>query len=601
MNPMMVRPRAIIIFTIIFSLLISEGLFSRTAKPKYRPRYPKSRHVKVKKERPKPPDPALEWKECGDNCIARIFNNDITGTPIAPVKGELRDIAVRGEYLYLLVKNFNLVADAIFTIRRESGKIKSIWGIGRLGAEAMTCDGDFLWILSRSEKYFVRKLTLSGSAAGDISVTSVPAGSIRGLACVGDSLLFSARFENESCLYLLNHKTRGMKKIGSYSGAIQAVAFFQGEILAYINEFDTYSDHWLMLLSPAGVLKKKMCFINTVPAALAVDGKNLYFMEKRQGGAFVSPLVVMAEKNIVLASPSVQRIEVVFPVTGRNPNRFNADLWVPYPANRKYQNVRQISIEPKPMEITGDRFGNRWARVRWDRAEGSVNAVMKFDIITAAAAQTIERNQAHGAGGVIPDDVKSSSCGETSAFDISSYVVKSHSTRLDPNGTWLSRTLAIRDYVNGAIRFSAYGDRWRKASDYLFYGRGDAYGQTLGFAALSRYMGIPARAAGGILLEGAAGEGKPNCCAAWNQVYMPGNGWIDIGIGRDYGHTHENFAFFPNRCFITFEGDFDTSDYSSVFTESDWTRACRWSSADRNKEADVAQGPIRIKVLDLKE
>ena len=599
MNPMMVRPRAIIIFSIIFSLLISEGLFSRTAKQKYRPKYSKARHVRVKKAKPKPPDPALEWKECGDNCLARLFNNDITGTGIAPVKGELRDIAVRGEYLYLLVKNFNLVADAIFTIQRNSGRIQSIWGIGRLGAEAMTCDGKYLWILSRSEKYFVRKLTLSGHAAGDISINAVPAGSIRGLACAGDNLVFSARFENESCLYLFNRQNRVLKKIGSYSGTIHAVTFFQGNILAYVNEFDAYSDHWLMIISPEGVLKKKMCFINTVPAALTSDEKNIYFMEKRQRGAFVSPLAVMGEKNIVLASPSVQRIEVVFQVTGRNPNRFNADLWVPYPVNRKYQNVRQISIEPKPMEISDDRFGNRWARVRWEHAAGSVRAVLKFDIITVAAAQTIERNEAPGT--VIPDDVKSASCRETSAFDISSYVVKSHSTRIEANGSWLFRILAIRDYVNGAIRFSAYGDRWGQASKYLFHGRGDAYGQTLGFAALSRYLGIPARAAGGLLLDGTATAQVLDGSATWNQVYAPGTGWIDIGIGRDYGHTRENFAFRPSRYFVTFEGDYDTSDYSSVFTETEWRWACRWSSIDEHKKVDVVPAPVQIKALDLEE
>jgi hypothetical protein len=580
--------------------MISEGLYSKTAKPKYRPRHSQSRHVKIKKEKPKPADPALEWKDCGDNCIVRLFNNDITGTRIAPIKGNLRDIAVKGEYIYLLVKNFNLVADAIFTIRRESGRIESIWGIGRLGAEAMACDGQFIWVLSRSEKYFLRKLTFSGRAAGDISIKSIPAGAIHGLACVGDGLVFSVHSVNESSLYLFNRQNKSLKKIGSYSGMIHAVTFFQDFLLVYLNEFDAYTDHWLMLISPAGVLKKKMSFINTTPAALASEGKNIYFMEKRQGGAFVSALAVMVEKNTVLASPVVQRIEAVFPVTGRDSNQFNADLWVPYPMNRRFQNIRQVSIEPKPMEIITDRFGNRWARVRWERAEGSVRAVLKFDIITTAAAQTIERSEAPDAG-AIPEDVKSVSCGETSVFDISSYVVKSHSTRIDPNGSWLSRILAIRDYVNSAIRFSAYGDRWGKASDYLFHGHGDAFGQTLGFAALSRYMGIPARAAGGLLLGGSMKERESNRSAAWNQVYVPGSGWIDIGIGRDYSRAHENFAFFPNRYFITFEGDFDTSDYTSVFTELDWTRACRWSSVDGLKKADVAPGAIQIKSVDLKE
>jgi hypothetical protein len=597
---MMIRPRAIIIFSIIFSLLISEGLFSKTTKPKYRPKYSKSRHVYVKKEKPKPPDPALEWKDCGDNCLVKLFNNDITSTRIPPIKGDLRDIVVKGEYIYLLVKNFNLVADAIFTIRRESGRIESIWGIGRLGAEAMTGDGQFLWVLSRSEKYFVRKLTLSGHAAGDISVKSIPAGAIHGLACVGDSLVFSTRTDNESCLYLFSRQNRSMKKIGSYGGMIQAVTFYQGYVLAYCNEFDTYSEHWLMLISPTEGLKKKMCFISTNPVAFASEGKNIYFLAKGQGGAVVSPLAVMMDKNMVLASPLVQRIEVAFPVTGRNSNRFNADFWVPYPMNRKFQNVRSVSVDPRPLEITADRFGNRWARVRWEHAAGSVRAVLKFDIITAAAAHTVERNYLTDTGDM-PEEVRLASSKETSAFDISNYVIKSHSTRIDTSGSCLSRILAIRDYVNGAIRFSAYSDRWGKASDYLFHGRGDAFGQTLGFAAISRYLGIPARAAGGLLLEGTPKEQEANFNATWNQVYMTGTGWIDIGIGRDYDHAHEIFACRPNRYFITFEGDFDTSDYSSVFTETEWSRACRWSSVDERNKADVVMDAIQIKALELKE
>jgi hypothetical protein len=161
--------------------------------------------------------------------------------------------------------------------------------------------------------------------------------------------------------------------------------------------------------------------------------------------------------------------------------------------------------------------------------------------------------------------------------------------------------LSIRDYVNGTIRFSGYTDRWSKASDYLFRGRGDAYGQTVGFAALSRYLGIPARAAGGLLLDDRPKEREADYNMTWNQVYLPGCGWIDIGIGRDYGHAKESFASRPGGYFITMEGDFDTIDYTTVFTETEWSRACRWSSVDRRKQADVAPGRIQVKVQDLKE
>ncbi len=598
----MARLRVIAIMLVLISLLFEPGLSAKPAKKKYSPRRVRTRYAAVKKEKPKPPDPALAWKECGELCLSRMFNNDTGTLRISPVTGNIRDVAVQGEYVYLLVKNFNLITDAIFTIRKGSGRIESIWGIGRQEAEGITCDGQNLWIISRSEKYFIRKLTLSGRGAGDIAVRALPEGDIRGLACAGDNMVFCARSGDESVLYMFNRQSRVLKKLCAYRGLIGGVAFYQGSIIAQINEFDTYSNHWLLLINPEGELKKKLSFVNNEVAAMNSDGKRLYLLEKRPAGAgaLVSPVAVMADGNMVLAAPRVQRIEITFPVTGRNQNLFNADLWIPYPMNRRFQNVRNVAIEPPPREITSDRFGNRWARVRWERASGSVRAVMKFDIITAAVAYTIERDRILNTGD-IPAEVRKSFLGETGVFDISNYVIKSHCTRIDTGGPGLARILAIRDYVNGAIRFTGYGDRWAKASDYLFRGRGDAYGQTVGFAAISRYLGIPARAAGGLLLDGAPKEKESDYSMTWNQVFLPGSGWIDIGIGRDYGHGREQFASRPNRFFITLEGDFDTIDYANVFTETEWARACRWSSVDRNRQADVAPGAIQIRVHDLKE
>ena len=247
----MVRPRVLIILFVLLSILADQGLYSKTHKKSVsRPRYAKSRHIKQKKEAPRPPDPALEWNNCGENSLLRFFNNDITSTRIAPVKGDLADVAVHGEYLYALVKNFNLVSDAIFTIKKKTGKIESIWGIGRLGAEAITCDDRFIWIISRSEKYFIRKLTLSGKTAGETGIRSLPEGEIRGLARAGDLLFFAVRRDEGSGLFLFNPSNRRLKKIGSYRGMIGGVAAYRGGIIAYLNEFDMYSDHWLLFLIP---------------------------------------------------------------------------------------------------------------------------------------------------------------------------------------------------------------------------------------------------------------------------------------------------------------------------------------------------------------
>ncbi len=592
--------RVIVILIVLISLFIDQGLLSKPAKKKYRPRPARHRTARIVKEKPKPPDPALQWKDCGDYCLSRMFGNDVRSVRINPVTGEIRDIAIQGDYIYLLVKNFNLITDAIFIIRKSSGRIESIWGIGRQSAEGITCDGKFLWVISSSEKYFLRKLSLSGRGSGDIAIKSLPTGEIRGLACAGDNAFFTVRGDEETALYLFNRQSRILKKIGSYRGGISGVAFYRDHIIAGINEFDTYSGRWLLVMGPDGSLKKKLSFVNTDISSMTSDGMRVYFLEKRFPGARVAPMAVLMDGNMVLADPRIQRVELTFPVIGANANLFNADLWIPYPMNRKFQNVRAVAIEPRPLEIIQDRFGNRWARVRWERVSGSVKAVMKFDIITAAVAYTIEPRRPFDPAG-IPADVRKSFLGETGVFDLSSYIIKSHSSRIESEGPFLARVLAIRDYVNGAIRFSGYGDRWVKASDYLFRGRGDAFGQTVGFAAVSRFLGIPARAAGGIFLDGAPKERESDYSIPWNQVYLPGSGWVDIGIGRDYDHGREQFACRPGRYFVTMEGDFDTVDYATVFTEKEWARACRWSSVDKNRQADVSPGAIQVKAQELRE
>ncbi len=589
----------IIILCVIVSILCQEGLLSKTSKSKRPPRKGKARHAAPRRVTQKPPDPALQWTDCGEQCISPVFGNKVAPIRIAPVNGELRGIAVQGDHLYLLVKNFNLIIDAVFRIRRSNGKIESIWGIGRHDAEAIASDGENLWIASRSEKYFLRKLTFAGRGAGERAVTILPEGSISGLACAGDSIFFSLQYGDGSSIYRFSKGKGSMEKIGSYGGAIHGLALSGGMLVAHVEEFDRYANGWLLVVCPAaGKVKKRLSYAKVAPAAMTGDGELLYALESRKTGSVVYTAVARMDRNVVMADPRVQRVTLTFPVAGKNHHAYNADLWIPYPINRPLQNVRQVTIEPRPVEIVNDRYGNRWARVHWSGVKGKVSARLGFDIITSAAAVTVEPGY-HYNDEDVPADVRSSTKGETYACDISSYIIKSHSTRIDGEGAYLDRILAVRDYVNGAVRFSAYVDRWGKASEYLFRGRGDAYGRTLGFAALSRYLGIPSRAAGALRLESrAAGT---DTSATWNQVYMPGAGWIDIGIGRDYGNARERFAGRPNRYFVTFEGDFDKKDYSEVFVETEWSGVCRWSSVDEVRKADVAFGPVRIEARDLKE
>ncbi|HOD14361.1 MAG TPA: transglutaminase domain-containing protein [Spirochaetota bacterium] len=595
----MVRHSRIFIFCcVVTALLAHGGLQSKPSKGRqYKARYSRTAHAKHKKK-VRVPDPALAWADCGDNCITRLFNDDLSSVKITPVTGEIADFAVKGNYIYLLVRNFNLITDAIFTIRKDTGKIQAIWGIGRHDALALTCDGDSIWIASRSKKYFFRKLTMSGRRSGDVGLTIIPEGEMRGLAATPDYLAFSMRSGEESALYLFNRHTWAVTKMGSYHGMIGDLAYHQGMLAAYYNEFDTYGSHWLLLIDPQRGVVKKMRFIDTEPAAIASDGLHAFKMEKRGGQLRIGPFAVLVSRNLVVADPVVRQARITFPVCGQNANPFTADLWVPYPVNRTLQNVRRVSLEPREREITTDRFGNRWARVRWERATGCVSAVMKFDIMTAAAAFTIDRDYRFR-GDDVPAEVRAASLGETSAFDVSNDIIKTSASQVAAANSYLEQLLALRNYVNDTIRFTIYDDRWARASEYLTRGRGDAFGQTVGFAALTRFLGFPARAAGGILLDdGSKQEGGRD---TWNQAYLPGTGWIDIGVGRDYGHEREQFAGRHNRYFVTFEGDYDTRDYTRVFAEKEWSRVLRWSSADKKRIADVVTGTITVSARELKE
>ena len=187
----------------------------------------------------------------------------------------MKDFAVHGDYFYILVKNFNLITDAIFVIRKKTGRVETIWGIGRHNAEAIGCDGQTLWIISRSERYFIRKLNLAGKGIGDIGIASIPEGVIHGVACSAGGVVFTVRDNAESRLYSFNPKNHAISKIATFSGTVNAVTCFQGVLMVQISEFDTYADSWLLVMGPDGSVKKKMHFVKEVPVSLAADGKKI--------------------------------------------------------------------------------------------------------------------------------------------------------------------------------------------------------------------------------------------------------------------------------------------------------------------------------------
>ena len=184
----------------------------------------------------------------------------------------------------------------------------------------------------------------------------------------------------------------------------------------------------------------------------------------------------------------------------------------------------------------------------------------------------------------------------------------------------VAHLLAVRDYVNDALEVRGPSGPHTRASAYLGAGEGRCYGHTVAFAALARARGLPTRAVGAINLERASGPGP--AAHTWNQVYVPGTGWVDVDAQLDdrpagphsggphsggphtggpqtgSRHGYRYVGFRPNKYFITFAGDYDRVDFKTTFALRVWHRQARWF-CDRQRLADVRLGPAAVSVRPL--
>ena len=106
---------------------------------------------------------------------------------------------------------------------------------------------------------------MSGRRAGDISLKKIPEGEMHGLAATPDYLAFAMRSGEESIIYLFNRHTWAITKLASFRGTIGGLAYHQGLLTAYYNEFDTYDSRWLLLIDPSRGVVKKMRFVESGP------------------------------------------------------------------------------------------------------------------------------------------------------------------------------------------------------------------------------------------------------------------------------------------------------------------------------------------------
>jgi transglutaminase-like putative cysteine protease len=234
------------------------------------------------------------------------------------------------------------------------------------------------------------------------------------------------------------------------------------------------------------------------------------------------------------------------------------DLWLPLPRDDADQTIHRLTIDaPKPVTIGREpESGNRMLHVRFDRPRGEVTVSLT---IVATRQENAGRDEPLG-----PEEQARLLAPEPLVpLDGPIRRLAEEATR-GLEGDSL-RARAIYEAVVGTMTYDKSGTGW---------GRGDALyacdakrGNCTDFHALligmARSVGIPARFAIGLPLQGDRDSGEVAGYHCWAEMYVEGQGWIPVDASeaakdparRDYffGHHDEDRLEFSRGRNLTLE------------------------------------------------
>ncbi len=526
--------------------------------------------------------------------IEKIFNGDLMNIWLREVPaGDIRDIAVKGRYVFLLINRFNRVLDVLFVIDKKTGRIIRIWGVGRFDSFALASTEGGIWIATRSKSHFLRKISTYGQWVHTLSIPELPEGDLRGLGIYRGSFIFGSYRDGFTSIYRYYPESGKTGKMFQIQGDVRALTVDGDLLYAYREDFFTYANHWMYVYNLADGTHRAMRFINETVAGMDRDAGNLYCLNRGASFIHLFPCRVLEKENLIMANPLRRKVTVSFNIINKRSAPYRGDLWLACPAVDRYQSINDLTISPAPVKQKTDRFGNRWTLVQWNSSAPNSVVTMSFTATTVSAGQTLDHGYMLNRQEISPD-ILNDYTAETYCYDLSNYVIQSQSTNIVLDSTYLADILKIRDYVNNTLRTDGPDHGSSRSSFFLYKGHGKSYGHSLSLAALSRVRGVPARSVGGLFLKSDGKDGDTEGLHAWNQVYFPGAGWVDIDSHNDDNsvgaHGYDYIGYRSNRYIVTFTGDFDRKDMKNVFAENNWFYIFRHTKlAETDREGPVLE------------
>ncbi|MBN1413332.1 MAG: transglutaminase domain-containing protein [Spirochaetales bacterium] len=542
----------------------------------------------------------VSTKTPAQKSIAGLFHNEFPEIISEKIEnGYLMDVAVTRDKVYLLIQGSKGNEDVILKMNKKTGEKKSKIKTGNLNATAIISENDCLWVISRSNKYFLRQFSQDGELLHTIAVSSRPEGKLYGLAYVTGNFYFSLTNGEQSTIWRFTLKTSLFNKLFTVRGKIYSLTALKGKLYCYLQAFDVYAEDWLLVHSFSDDSRDKYHYIPVVAWGMDTDGINLYVMRRNGSRAKIYPFAVLEEEKVVLGNPIIKHIDTTYSFCNENKNPYTMKLWVPYPQSRPFHDVKNVVYDNgvgndnKTKVIMTDRFGNNWVMFNWERLTGGASVTISTDVCMADVSYTIDAGYEFSGQDVSPE-INTLYTSETYSFDYSDPAIQKAAEDIPLKSKYIEQVLAVHHYVNNLLTINGPSGPESRASLFVKKGEGRCYAHTVVFAAIARKMGIPARAVGGLSFDkGTAGE------HTWNQVFFPGQGWIDIDVQLDDTdnkgeYQYDDFAYRSTNWWITFIGNYDEFDNETCFSQRGWYRGYSWKSLDRKKKAEITGVNITV-------